>query len=162
MVPIVKGLCNESVIEKAYNPERKYPTPLAPGLGLVLAKCCFNYYNKSCAPHPPLLWTKSEEAVKQFKETVIIPYIVQKEDEEKIFAKWAESLSERDFDYDKISNVYVNPKQQQQQQQQQLQSMADTIRQNNVYDGNEDSFEGDDAGEDAEDEESESEDQNKG
>jgi regulator of RNase E activity RraB len=78
------------------------------------------------------------------------------------FAKWAESLSERDFDYDKISNVYVNPKQQQQQQQQQLQSMADTIRQNNVYDGNEDSFEGDDAGEDAEDEESESEDQNKG
>jgi len=85
MVPIVKGLCNESVIEKAYNPERKYPTPLAPGLGLVLAKCCFNYYNKSCAPHPPLLWTKSEEAVKQFKETVIIPYIVQKEDEEKMY-----------------------------------------------------------------------------
>jgi tRNA U38,U39,U40 pseudouridine synthase TruA len=38
MVPIVKGMCDEDVIEKAYNPARKYSTPLAPGLGLILAK----------------------------------------------------------------------------------------------------------------------------
>jgi tRNA U38,U39,U40 pseudouridine synthase TruA len=38
MIPIVKGLCDADVIEKAFNPERKYPTPLAPGLGLMLVK----------------------------------------------------------------------------------------------------------------------------
>jgi hypothetical protein len=32
-----------------------------------------------------MVFSRMKEAVKQFKETVIIPYIVQKEDEEKMY-----------------------------------------------------------------------------
>lgn len=107
-IAIVKGLTGPEVITKAWGP-LKCDIPKAPGLGLMLDRVHYDYYNKrfgTDGQHEPIEWDKYKDAIQKFKEENIYPTVIETEEKEKSMLEWLGTLHLHHFD---IIQEHENP-----------------------------------------------------
>lgn len=71
------------IIDVCLSPDRKVATPTAPALGLLLAECYFEFYNRRYKRElrQPIALDPFREKAETFKVKQIYPFIAQKEKE---------------------------------------------------------------------------------
>ncbi|CAG0916334.1 unnamed protein product [Notodromas monacha] len=99
-IAVVRGFASESVFEKVFQPDR-VDVPMAPGLGLMLEKVHYQYYNERYGAdgmHDNLDWADEEEKVLKFREDVIYNAIYETEMKEKSMLNWLATLPLHSYD----------------------------------------------------------------
>lgn len=66
---VYRGHAPADAIHLATDPQRNFGTPMAPELGLLLAECCFDAYNRNTGPeHGEVSLEQYSDAVETFKQ----------------------------------------------------------------------------------------------
>eukprot|EP01029_Cantina_marsupialis_P030520 TRINITY_DN8295_c0_g1_i1.p1 TRINITY_DN8295_c0_g1~~TRINITY_DN8295_c0_g1_i1.p1 ORF type:complete len:474 (-),score=180.54 TRINITY_DN8295_c0_g1_i1:144-1565(-) len=93
----VRGASPSDVMSQAFSIRRKMNIPLAPSDGLFLAMPYFDFYNKKfAATHDkvdPCAHPDIKERMDKFKESLILPAMLQAEKNSQCFSKWVKELN---------------------------------------------------------------------
>lgn len=66
---VYRGHAPADAVHMATDPQRNFGTPMAPELGLLLAACCFDAYNRNVGPDfPEVALEEHSAAVEAFKQ----------------------------------------------------------------------------------------------
>ncbi|KAK2147485.1 hypothetical protein LSH36_550g02015 [Paralvinella palmiformis] len=85
---------------------------IAPGLGLMLDRVHYDYYNKRFGDdgmHEPILWEKYESEINRFKEDYIYPTIIDTEIEERSYPLVLELHSDSSADCEDVQPSMQSP-----------------------------------------------------
>lgn len=98
-IGIVRGLCDKMLIQKAWESNKRFDIPKAPGLGLLLEEVHYDHYNKRYEKtHAPMCWKSMEDEVERFRRDSILPVIVKGEKVDRSMFNWLQTLSLHTFD----------------------------------------------------------------
>ncbi|TGZ60560.1 hypothetical protein CRM22_008496 [Opisthorchis felineus] len=101
MIAIVRGNATEDVFDCVFGTER-VDIPKAPGLGLMLSEVNYDRYNARFGEdgfHNPIVWSKYEKQMDEFKMNYIYKHIHEKEIEERSMIDWLSSLDVHTYGY---------------------------------------------------------------
>lgn len=101
MIAIVRGNTTEDVFDCVFGTKR-VDIPKAPGLGLMLSEVNYDRYNARFGEdgfHDPIVWSKYEKQMDEFKLNYIYKHIHEKEIEERSMIDWISSLDVHNYGY---------------------------------------------------------------
>lgn len=103
---VIRDVTDASIFDRAFS-DQDVRIPTAPGLGLVLHDVHYHRFNKG---HPvkgeceQFTWTEFDEAIDDFRQSIIDPPIFRTEIENQVMFDWVESLLALDFNDGQIKS----------------------------------------------------------